>query len=199
MEPSKEPGFWRRQFTGEPAPLQTMYDVAWGIVMPVVCLVMDPVIFKGYWAILGYWNRMAYAFIACEIALLAMWLVLRGRLRNGALLLSGPLLAGGVFALGIHAIMLPLTLRGMPFAIGFLGFTPFLTSFVYFRNAWRALMKERDSVGRGFRISIVLAGMALMLLPSLGVLHWVQNESVQDLMRDVSSGKAGVGYRYNRY
>src|SRR6185295_4765290 len=194
MDGQPKPGFWKRQFTGEPTKGQNRYDVIFGIVMPILCLLMDPIVFKGFGGILSYWSGMAYAFIGAEILVLAFWLYLRGLLGNAALCFAGPLLAGGVFALGLHAFMLPLTLRGMLLLIGFLGLTPFFTSFVYFRNAWRAWTEDCDPMGRATRISILLAGMAVMILPSLGVLYGIQNQSLEDVAQAVREGRALRGW-----
>jgi hypothetical protein len=190
MGEQKRPGFWKRQFTGGPSRWQNRYDVAFGIVMPLLCLAMDPVVFRGppFFPILKHYSLLAYTVIACAMTALALWLSPRRRPGNGSRYFAGPLLAGGLFALTLHAVMLPLTVRAMVVAIGVLGFTPFLTSFVYFRNAWRAWAEERDPMTRGSRIGILLGGMLLMLLPSLGVLYWGMGESLRDLLRNVVSG-----------
>src|SRR5262249_15941954 len=58
-------GFWRRQFQEEPTGMQRSFDWAFGVVLPVVCIFLDPVVFTNLiWetgAILGVYRPFAYA------------------------------------------------------------------------------------------------------------------------------------------
>lgn len=193
MNEPQLPGFWKRQFGGRPTRRQEVHDLIFGIVLPLICLLLDPVVFRGGpFPVLHHYRWLAYTFIAIEMAVLAYWLTMDVRSGIGTLLLAGALAAGGLFALSLHAILLPLTLRGMIFLIGFLGLTPFLTSFVYFRNAWRAQSRYPGSLNWGSRIGILLAGMVLVALPSLGILYGIQGESLRNLVDAVIIDRPGT-------
>ncbi len=40
-------GFWRRQFQKESTALQKNSDWFFGVILPVICFVFDPIVFKG--------------------------------------------------------------------------------------------------------------------------------------------------------
>lgn len=186
MDAPPKPGFWKRQFTGRPTGRQNAYDVLVGILLPLICLYADPVVFTSHlFPALKYYRWVAYAFIGSEIAVLSLWLTLRDRVGNRALYFSGPLFAGALFALSLHAVMLPITLVGMIMIIGVLGFSPFLTAIAYLRNGIRALNHGQDRLSWGWRSMVILAGIALMLLPPIVVLRIHHDESVPDMVRAV--------------
>jgi len=112
-----------------------------GIVLPVACLVFDPVVFRGGFAggpLLGPFKLFAYALIALEIAALGAWLALRGRAGVWCGPLGGVMTAGALFSLVVGVVLLPFSLLGLMFLIGVLGFSPFLAALVYWRNGGRA-------------------------------------------------------------
>lgn len=189
MADNDRPGFWKRQFTGEPTARQTVYDVVFGILMPVICLVADPIVFAGTNRLLNHYRWLAYSTIGGEMLILALWLLLRRRLGSASLFFAGPLLAGGVLALAIHAYMLPWTLIGMLFLVGILGFTPMMTGIAYLRNGFRAAARCGYRVGWAARIGILLAGGILMVLPALGVLHFRHHETLPDLVKAAVTGR----------
>jgi hypothetical protein len=128
--------FWRRQFAPQPSHRQTAFDIAFGIAMPLICLYFDPGIFRrpvGN-AELGPYVIVAGVAIALGFVSLTGWLVLRWP----AALLAGCLSGGGIFALLLGIVLLPMSVLGVFFVIGILGFTPLATAFVFFRNAVRA-------------------------------------------------------------
>ena len=45
IEPRKP--FWRRQFQIESTTGQKKFDWIFGVIMPVICFVFDPIVFKG--------------------------------------------------------------------------------------------------------------------------------------------------------
>ena len=141
------------------------FDVAFGIVLPVVCLVADPGIFRGGGVmppVLGGYAAAAYAFILPAMAVLAVWLVAR----KGALLLAGPLLAGGVVALGIGVVLLPLSLPMSLVLIGLLGLVPFGTAVAFLRNGVRAVRAARANRPPAWAWgTAVVLGVATVLLP----------------------------------
>jgi len=145
-----------------------------GVILPLSCLVLDPTVFKsgfiyhGEAPFLAWLQPFAYSFIIlCSVAL-CMWLF--GKIQNAKALAT----YAGVFAtamigsLLLGLMMFPTSLLGLFLIIGALGFSPFLTSFVFLRamrSTWRAAR-----LGIGWRVAIgYFAGgmMATFLVPAL--------------------------------
>ena len=129
--------FWRRQFDDAPTRAQRKYDVTFGFVMPLVCFVLDPIVFARY-GLYHEWQLYAYTVSAVEMVALCAWLATAGRAGRRPAALSGMLFAGALFSFTVGMSILPFSLFGLVVLIGALGFVPFLTAFVYLRNAWRA-------------------------------------------------------------
>lgn len=161
VRPQRTRGFWRRQFDDAPTKAQRRFDVTFGIVMPVVCLLCDPVVFRGGFVGGGLYSGYAlyaYTISALEIVALCAWLLAAGRAGRRPAALAGMLLAGGLFSFVVGLAILPYSVIGLLFVlIGALGFIPFLTAFVYLRNGWRAA----GAVGLAGRGSPGLAAAAL--------------------------------------
>lgn len=163
------PGFWERQFRGEPTSNQNVFDALFGVVAPILCFMLDPIVFSERFSgtpLLEDYKLFAYMFSGLEMIALASWLSLglRSRLLNG--FIGGVLIAGGIFSAILGAVLAPYSLIGLMFLIGVLGFTPFVTAFVYFRNGSRAVLKS-DLEGYEPRPSMALLGLLLSLSGSL--------------------------------
>ena len=154
-------GFWKRRFEPPATPSQRIFDVVFGIVAPILCLVFDPAIFRnGYPAgmgFLGEYRPFAYVAIAFSIIGLAYYLVRQ----RGALLLAGVFFGGGIFSLALGIAILPMTFIGLFIGIGVFGLTPFVTSFVFIRNGYRAL---RGSATRQESAAFVYVAIGLFLV-----------------------------------
>src|SRR5262249_40974532 len=85
------PGFWRRQFGGPATRAQIIFDVIFGIVMPVVCFILDPGIIKG-----SSYSVFVYGLSALAIPTLGLCLVLGQKIGAWSGPASGVLLAGGM-------------------------------------------------------------------------------------------------------
>jgi hypothetical protein len=137
----KQP-FWPRQFQPEATVPQTVTDLLFGVILPVLCFVFDPVVFRGNLIgrpVLGEIRFLAYTIAFIEIATLLVWLLRRKRLGANSVAVSGFLYVGALVSLFIGVGILPLTLIGIAFfGIGLLGLTPFVTAFIFLRNARRA-------------------------------------------------------------
>src|SRR5262249_19547142 len=108
--------FWQRQFLPEPSWAQNAFDVAAGILLPVLCLVADPIVFRGQGfgaPFLGSIALLAYATIGVSILAITLWLVCR----RPPGFLAGFLFSGALFALLLGIFLLPLSLVGL-FAAG---------------------------------------------------------------------------------
>jgi hypothetical protein len=143
VRPRPAGGFWRRQFDDAPTPRQRKFDVTFGIVMPVVCFALDPIVFKTGseygGALYPRWQLYAYTISVVEMVALCAWLLAAGRAGRRPAALAGMLMAGAGFAFVVGMAILPFSLIGLlVLLIGLLGFVPFLTAFVYLRNGWRA-------------------------------------------------------------
>ncbi|HEY0078118.1 MAG TPA: hypothetical protein VGB73_05700 [Pyrinomonadaceae bacterium] len=134
--------FWRRQFRQPATREQTVFDVVFGVLLPVVCVVIDPFVFRSFsdeTGLLEDYQFFSYSIIALEIPALVLWLTLRERVSTWSRALGGVLLAGGLFSATIGVLLLPFSIIGLVFLIGALGFTPFCSALVYLRNGLRAL------------------------------------------------------------
>jgi hypothetical protein len=140
-------GFWKRQFAPEMTGPQILFDVVAGILLPIVCMVLDPFIFRvglGGGAMFGSYAIAARLMIGLSILGLSIWLAFR----RPAAIMAGTLGAGAAFALGLGAVLVPYSLYGLMIVIGVAGFSPFLTGFVFLRNAVRAHAQARERHGR---------------------------------------------------
>jgi hypothetical protein len=157
-------GFWQRQLLPGRTPGVVMFDVAFGIILPLVCLVADPIVFKTCDsfgpALLERYRLLGYSEVLIGIAGLAISL---RRNRTGACL-AGTLFAGALFSFGLGCILIPFSLMGILIAgIGLLGFIPFFTSYVLFRSGVRALALEKSASRKSPGIAIALATAFLVL------------------------------------
>ena len=125
--------FWRRQFAPEVTRGQIACDVAAGVLLPIGCLLADPIVFRPR-GFLAPFATMAYATIALSILGLTAWLLLR----RPAFFLAGAFAAGAALSFLLGILLLPYSLFGLMIILGALGFAPFATAFVYLRNSVRA-------------------------------------------------------------
>ena len=165
-------GFWARQFADVSTEKQDRFDIVLGIVLPVICLVVDPIVFQGGFfgeqPILGRFQLFAYLFCGLQIGIFLCWRTLARHLAPAAGLIGGILLAGALFSFIVGVLILPFTLLGLIILIGIVGFTPFLTAFVYLRTGIRALRSQQRNVL--FESRFLLAVLTALLSVALPVL-----------------------------
>ena len=158
-------GFWKRQFYLPATGAQLWFDVFFGMAVPLVCLYFDPTVFRsgsaGDTAVLVPFRIFGYAEISLSIVALAYFLFTR----RASSVLSGILLGSAIFSFLLGFAMLPLTIMGLVLLIGVLGFAPFVTGFVYARNAWRCC---KQSSAQTWRVPSPFA-MALGTILILGL------------------------------
>jgi hypothetical protein len=163
--------FWRRQFDSVPTRSQDLFDGIFGVILPVLCFVADPIVFKGGvmdapW--LEHYQVLAYLVSVVEMGVFIVWRTFRKQLTAFSAPFAGVLFAGGLISTSIGIAILPLTLFGLLVLIGILGFVPFLTAFVYFRSGVRAMKDQvRNST---FDFRFMTAGLAGILAIALSVL-----------------------------
>jgi hypothetical protein len=165
----QELSFWERQFVGQYTESQLIFDVALGVIAPILCFYLDPIVFKGNLMgrpLLQNYQLFAYGVSVVEVSLLTVWILFGARLGDWSGLVGGVLLSGAVFSAVIGLAILPYTLMGLIVVIGILGVTPFLTAFVYLRAGWRAFQKQDRRTGS--LAYALLAGAILSLaIPAL--------------------------------
>ncbi len=163
--------FWRRQFQKETTETQRKFDWIFGVILPVICFVCDPGIFKGYdfgFALLGTIKPFAYLLSYVSVMMMAAWLIWGTKLKWLNAFLAGLFLIGGIVSFGIGLILLPFSLLGLIILIGVLGFTPLFASVVYFRNALRAFdsakpFLDRKVLGNAY----ILGAMFSLIIPAV--------------------------------
>jgi hypothetical protein len=196
--------FLRRQFRGETTRAQVIFDISIGIVLPILCLMFDPLVFrKGLSGapMAGQFQFFAYSFIAIEIIALAVWLGLGARAGEWCGVLAGIMFAGVLFSVAIGIILLPFSLFGLIILIGALGFTPFITAFIYMRNARRALTAAKAQMPRvGLTLTLLLGAMLAFGAPAFA--HWriamLIERSVAEVL-DGDDSQAGAAARRLRH
>ena len=145
-------------------------DLLGGAVFPVLCILYDPFVFRGLGSLGGaYGQALAYVAIASQIMVLLCWLVASPWCGRLSAVFAGALFVGAMVAVCIGVPLLLFSVIGLLVLIGLLGFVPFLTAYVFFRNslyAWRQAGACSGSSARAilFVLGVVLATAAPVLL-----------------------------------
>lgn len=178
-------GFWGRQFGATQTPGQMVFDVVFGLLMPLICFYLDPGIVRGARsAPFGEFSIFIYAFSGLAIIALFIWLAFGPRLLSSNAIFGGVLLAGATISFSIGVMILPLTLIGILFVIGLLGLVPFVTGFVYLRNGVRAIGPGRPATFRVSRVAtVVFAAVIAIGLP--GVAQWTVTRMVKQSIAEI--------------
>jgi hypothetical protein len=116
-----------------------------GVWMPMVCFYFDPIVFTRWsseygpvgW--LAAYQIPAYALAFTAIMAQSAWLLWENRLGPVCTLIGMVLSLSAVVAAIIGVILFPFSLLGVLILLGFLGFTPLFSAFVYWRTAVRAI------------------------------------------------------------
>jgi hypothetical protein len=177
-------------------PAQIIFDVICGIVVPALCLILDPGIVRDAGEQLfpspplGQYSLSIYGLSALAIPSLAMWLLLRRRVRAWGGLISGVLLAGAICSLLIGGILFPLSVLALVIGIGILGFTPLVTGFVYLRNAIRSFGQASLHMSRIRLVgSMLLTAILVVAVPAIA--NWrisrMVSRSVEEIVRNDSA------------
>lgn len=166
------------------------FDFVWGIVMPVVCLVFDPFVFKHgdfdgdplYWVpaaqpgTSGNISRIqvnaiayfAWPMLAGQIVTLSLVLGAGKLLRPVASLVAGILAVGMMISFCLAALLsIPAALGTLLFGIGLLGFTPLFTCCTYYRRM--RLMWLIGGEGRTYEWKLTIAALGVLLCLAMAV------------------------------
>ena len=184
------------------------FAVIFGILLPALCLALDPLVFRrspDFLAesvfdrehfktpVLGHYTAFGYMGTIVSMVGLSLWLTL-GRFPA---FFSGLLAVQGIFAVFLGAALLPYTLVGLAFfGLGILGLAPFLTGFVLAKNAARAFRAatfvERPNVEfAAFALGALLA-VGLPVLAHFGVNRVVRISVEKVLAPDPTEARDGV-------
>jgi hypothetical protein len=141
-----------------------------GVVGPMICLILDPFVFRGGIApwgkhTLASYRISSYGFMGIEMLLMTFWLVARPAFAPACALIAGAFWAAAVFATGIGLVLIPISAVGLLFLIGALGFTPFLTALAFSRQGRLALAAARP-LPFNVRLALQLAGASLAVAPA---------------------------------
>jgi hypothetical protein len=147
--------------------------VGLGIVLPLVCVICDPLVFRGTTIppLLGSYRISAYGYMAFAMLALAAWLTTR-RLPS---LLCGFLIGGCVFALVLGIVLLPISAIGLFAIIGILGFSPFLTAATF----WYCAMNARNAAGDRFKPLLAALAFAFFVALPIGIQSYVVHVTEQ--------------------
>jgi hypothetical protein len=169
-------GFWARQFGTHRTKGQDTFDVIFGLVLPIACFLVDPIVFKSASVfgppLLEDYQLIAYVVSAVEMGTFLVWRTFPKLARTFAPAFAGIFLAGAFFSTVVGLAILPFTLLGLLMIIGLPGLTPFVSAFVYLRNSVRAMkLQAKDS---GLALRVVVAALGAMLFVGLPIRASVQ-------------------------
>jgi hypothetical protein len=173
----------------------TAFSIAFGIIAPIVCFALKPVLLPGdVFELPGlrfiniFWI-FGYGVIGLGIASLAIWLWRGPRLGAWCGIVAGDLLACALFAAGLGIVLLPFSVIGLFAIIGVLGFVPFLTAATFGGNAIRAFRHARRLMGEPKAWATMVLG-AWLVVGVPGALQSWASLTVRQAMRDVARGEA---------
>jgi hypothetical protein len=163
--------FWKRQFQAQPTNAQKIFDWIVGVGLPVICFVFDPIVFKTSDLgnpLFGTFKPFAYLLSFVSIMAMAAFLIWGAKLNwlNG--FLAGLFLCGGIVSFIVGLILFPFSVIGLFLLIGILGFTPLFSSFVYFRNGFRALQTAKPFLEKSVLIySVIFGALFSVVVPAV--------------------------------
>ena len=177
--------FWHRQFAPEVTRGEIVFDLLFGVIVPILCFVFDPIVFRAWFmgpALFPGYAAFAYLFSAVQIVLLCFWLLTGPASHPGNRMIGGMLLAGAVFYAAVGVVLAPFSLD----EIGAVGLIPFLTAMVYLRNSIRALRAGRDDCESFAPAPVVVLGTLLAaglpLLLSI-LIHSAVSQAIDEIVK----------------
>jgi uncharacterized membrane protein YjjB (DUF3815 family) len=143
----KSDGFWRQQFQPQTTTDQNSFDWTFGVIVPVICIFIDPIVFRSSLgeAILGEYKPLIFIQSFVNILGLMGWLLRILPFKGTSVILAGLFFISAISS-GITGIVVGLAFLDHPiiFLLAALGYLPLFTAgFVYFRNAVRAFHRAK--------------------------------------------------------
>jgi len=165
-------------------------DLLWGAAVPIMCLLLDPLVFRNTlfqdslsglsaaesaeppsslsgvgWLLDGelrWYALPCYCSFAVQIVLLVVCLMIRRIEGIAAALLAGALFWGGLLAtFTMVVVALPATLALFYFGAGLLGFTPVAAAYVYFPRSLHCYTRSQYTLARTPRRLYFSVGLAV--------------------------------------
>jgi hypothetical protein len=157
-----------------------------GIILPVICFVADPIVFKGGsfgTAWFGTFKPFAYVLSFIAVMATSAWLIWGEKLKGINAVLAGLFAISGLISLGIGIILLPFSLLGLFVIIGILEFTSLFTSMVYLRSAVRAYQTAKPFLENKLLInSFILSAVLSFIFPA------ILNLKVKESLDEIKNG-----------
>lgn len=160
-------GFWRRQFQKKATAKQIKFDWFFGVFLPVICFVFDPIIFEDK-DFLGNYKAFAYLLSFVSVMAMSAWLIWGEKLKWLNAFLAGLFIVGSFISFGIGIIIFPISLIGLIVLIGALGFTPLFSAIVFLRNSIRAYRAAKPFLEKKILVySFLLSALFTAVIPSV--------------------------------
>jgi len=161
----------------DPRRQATMFDWIWGLLMPFVCLICDPFVFRDTDFQFGVGNVMfhdiesglrretiaAYCFILWQMLFLFIWLVGRERCTRFAGWFLGNFAAAIIFTALLGMLLIVPAVIGSAIGVGLMGFTPLFTSYVFARRVRETI--ESVDEAYSFTLLATLGFLAAIVVP----------------------------------
>lgn len=166
---------------------QKIFDGIFGVFLPAMCFLFDPIVFTGGDALLGNYKFFAYTLSYVSIMSLLAFLLWGEKLKwlNG--FLCGLFAVAALISGAIGFAIFPFSLIGLVILIGALGFTPLFTSFVFLRSAMRAFEFGKLTTDK----KLLFNSIALSFVLSL-TLPFLLNVKAQEIREMIRHGEAAV-------
>jgi hypothetical protein len=180
-------GFWKLQFQDAPTRKQKVFDWAFGVIVPLICVAADPIVFRSAGPngpLFGAYRPFAYLLSIASILAMAAWLLWRSKLKWLAAPISGLFLFGGSISLLVGIILLPFSIIGiLLYFIGLLGLTPLFSAVVFLRNGGRAYRASLMAIGdQAAWQAALLAGLLSFVVP------YVVNIQIARAVNEIATG-----------
>lgn len=173
---SQRPGFWAAQFGPSSTRLQNGFDVTFGLILPILCFIADPIVFKSF-PLMGRplmedYQLFAYVLSTVEMGFFLVWRTFPAKVNKLAPLFAGVFFIGACFSLAVGVAMLPITAWTLFIFIGLLGLIPFVSAFVYLRNGVRALKTQAHDLSLASRLTVAtLSGLLVISSLTVGSIY----------------------------
>lgn len=171
-----------RWYSAEPQRQFVMFDCIWGLLMPLVCLVCDPFVFRDQGLEWGLDFRVklnfrqetlsAYGLILWQMVFLLAWLIGRPWLKGFAGFFLGTWIAGIIFTAVLGILLVVPAAIGLVWGVGLMGFTPIFTTFVLSRRI-RETIELSDESFLPFALLGTIGFFAAIVAP-LQIAAWLQ-------------------------
>ncbi|MFN0279120.1 MAG: hypothetical protein ACKVRN_11020 [Pyrinomonadaceae bacterium] len=169
------PVFWERHLQKTESKKSKKFDWIFGVTLPVICFFADPIVFKNGLgsadlddALLSDYRPFAYLLSFMSIMAMLAWLIWGEHLKGLAVMVSGILASGAAVSLVVGLFLLPFSFFGLIFLIGILGFTPFFTFAVFWRNARLAFLAAEPHFESRLLVRIVgITALSALVIPML--------------------------------